>query len=368
MILPGGARSTSAWSGGPRCLGLRRPGGELQPGFSEVAKYIIMGPPTTPCLHQPVDLMDLTVSMAKWNALREARPGDRARRDAPALVGCSTRYIQKENVSAWDKYKEKGVQIIRLSEADIQKFRRHAIPMWFKCGQAGRAGPGGVRVPARVHEDPQRRVHHGLDAGRYRRQDEADPLGHALGWRLSASARKPSRRPSRPACDRPGRSRASSIFSRACCIAPPSATQFSASEPAECSRWRGIERSAGRVVPLERAEQRARSSSSSTTKWLSPPEAMTATDASLFHSSIASGDGLADRERAARRRLVRQVAGVLEHREDRAGLVVEEPLDDEARTRAAAPARAPASRARSRARPAASDSAARRARRRAAST
>ena len=30
-------------------------------GFAQVAKYIIMGPPSTPCLHQPMDLMDLTV-------------------------------------------------------------------------------------------------------------------------------------------------------------------------------------------------------------------------------------------------------------------------------------------------------------------
>jgi TRAP-type C4-dicarboxylate transport system substrate-binding protein len=40
--------------------------------------------------------------------------------------------IQRENIAAWDKYKAKGVQIIRLSEDDVQKFRRYAIPMWFR--------------------------------------------------------------------------------------------------------------------------------------------------------------------------------------------------------------------------------------------
>ncbi len=40
--------------------------------------------------------------------------------------------LHPENVAAWDNYKAKGVQIIRLSEADIEKFRRYAIPMWFK--------------------------------------------------------------------------------------------------------------------------------------------------------------------------------------------------------------------------------------------
>jgi len=100
-------------------------------GFAEVAKYIIMGPPSTPCLHQPVDLMDLTVNMAKWNALPK---------HLQDIVVAATRqhswdqyaYIQKENIAAWEKYKTKGVQVIRLSDDDVQKFRRHAIPMWFR--------------------------------------------------------------------------------------------------------------------------------------------------------------------------------------------------------------------------------------------
>jgi TRAP-type mannitol/chloroaromatic compound transport system substrate-binding protein len=99
-------------------------------GFADVAKYIIMGPPTTPCLHQPVDLADLTVNLAKWNALPK---------HLQDVVVAATRqhswdhyaYIQKQNVAAWDKYRAQGVQVIRLSEADVQKFRRFAIPMWF---------------------------------------------------------------------------------------------------------------------------------------------------------------------------------------------------------------------------------------------
>lgn len=100
-------------------------------GFAAVAKYIIMGPVSTPCLHQPVDLMELTVNMAKWTALPK---------HVQAMVVAATRqhswdqyaYIQKENTAAWDKFKAKGVQVIRLSDGDIQKFRRYAIPLWFK--------------------------------------------------------------------------------------------------------------------------------------------------------------------------------------------------------------------------------------------
>lgn len=99
--------------------------------FGVVAKYIIMGPPSTPCLHQPVDLMDVTVNMAKWTALPK---------HLQEVVTAATRqhswdhyaYIQKENIAAWEKYKTDGVQVIRLSEEDIQKFRRFAIPLWFK--------------------------------------------------------------------------------------------------------------------------------------------------------------------------------------------------------------------------------------------
>ena len=99
--------------------------------FGVVAKYIIMGPPSTPCLHQPVDLMDVTVNMAKWTALPK---------HLQEVVTTVTRqhswdhyaYIQKENIAAWEKYKKDGVQVIRLSEEDIQKFRRFAIPLWFK--------------------------------------------------------------------------------------------------------------------------------------------------------------------------------------------------------------------------------------------
>lgn len=99
--------------------------------FGVVAKYIIMGPPATPCLHQPVDLMDLTVNMARWTALPK---------HLQEIVTAATRqhswdhyaYIQKENIAAWEKYKTEGIQVIRLSEEDVQKFRRHAIPLWFK--------------------------------------------------------------------------------------------------------------------------------------------------------------------------------------------------------------------------------------------
>jgi TRAP-type mannitol/chloroaromatic compound transport system substrate-binding protein len=130
-ILPGGEVKQALESGSIDAADFVGPAVNYNLGFAEVAKYIVIGPPSTPCLHQPVDLMDLTVNLAKWNALPKTM------RD---LVVAATRqhswdqyaYIQKENIAAWDKYKAKGVQVIRLSEDDVQKFRRHAIPMWFR--------------------------------------------------------------------------------------------------------------------------------------------------------------------------------------------------------------------------------------------
>lgn len=52
------------------------------------------------------------------------------RRDAPGLMGHYA-HIQRENITAWDKCNA-GVQVIRLSDADIERFRRYAIPMWFR--------------------------------------------------------------------------------------------------------------------------------------------------------------------------------------------------------------------------------------------
>jgi TRAP-type C4-dicarboxylate transport system substrate-binding protein len=79
--------------------------------------------------------MDLTVGLPKWNGLSK---------HLQEIVIAATRehswdqyaYIQKANIAAWDKYKAKGVQVIRLSEDDVQKFRRYAIPMWFKWAKA----------------------------------------------------------------------------------------------------------------------------------------------------------------------------------------------------------------------------------------
>ena len=100
-------------------------------GFWQVADYIIMGPPSTPCLHQAVDLMDIAVNRRVFE-----RMSPQTQDLMHDLVAAYSREhyaaIQKANAEAWPKYREKGVEIIHLSEDDASRFRDAAIPLWFK--------------------------------------------------------------------------------------------------------------------------------------------------------------------------------------------------------------------------------------------
>ncbi|NBC34275.1 MAG: twin-arginine translocation signal domain-containing protein [Alphaproteobacteria bacterium] len=99
-------------------------------GFHQVTDVVVMGPPSTPCLHQPVDLMDISFSLRAWNRL-----SDRLKDLMEDLVkGYSvTHYtaIQEANKTAWQALTEAGTTITRLSEEDVTRFRQVAIPLWF---------------------------------------------------------------------------------------------------------------------------------------------------------------------------------------------------------------------------------------------
>ena len=100
-------------------------------GFAQVTDYIIFGPPGVMSIYQPVDLMDLTVSLRAWNSLDpklQKLVEDEVR-------NYSQRHyltIQKRNIAAMEKFKESGDTVTRLSQEDLQEFRRKAIPIWYK--------------------------------------------------------------------------------------------------------------------------------------------------------------------------------------------------------------------------------------------
>jgi len=100
-------------------------------GYGEIAKYIIMGPPSTPCLHQPVDLQSIGINLKTWRGMPQHLQNllEVAVRDFSFKQYTA---IQRADNEAFEKFKQKGVEIIRLKESDIEKFRRFAPELWVK--------------------------------------------------------------------------------------------------------------------------------------------------------------------------------------------------------------------------------------------
>jgi TRAP-type mannitol/chloroaromatic compound transport system substrate-binding protein len=99
-------------------------------GFAEVSKYIVMGPTSTPCLHQPVDLTIVVFNQMVWNGFSTA---------TQALLTELVRAFsyehftahQEANIKAWADFEAAGVEVTRLSEGDVERFRKIALPLWF---------------------------------------------------------------------------------------------------------------------------------------------------------------------------------------------------------------------------------------------
>uniref|UniRef100_UPI004072B03D Lactate-binding periplasmic protein TTHA0766,Red fluorescent protein drFP583 n=1 Tax=Discosoma sp. TaxID=86600 RepID=UPI004072B03D len=124
-------KKTMGWERGRSAADFVGPAVNYNLGFHQEAKYIIMGPPETPAIHQPVDLMDFTINLNRWRSL----PKPLQERFIAAVHEYSWIHyagIQKANLEAWPKYRQAGVEVIRLGNEDVRKFRRLAIPIWFK--------------------------------------------------------------------------------------------------------------------------------------------------------------------------------------------------------------------------------------------
>lgn len=100
-------------------------------GFAEVSKYIVMGPTSTPCLHQPVDLTIVAFNKDVWDSLAPATQNLLTELVRSFSVNHFTAH-QKANIDAWDRFAEAGVEVTRLSEEDVERFRKIALPLWFE--------------------------------------------------------------------------------------------------------------------------------------------------------------------------------------------------------------------------------------------
>ena len=122
-------------------------------GFHQVTNYVVMGPASTPCLHQPVDLMDLSISLNAWNAASESV---RNTFTAAAQAYSMRHYagIQAANHEAWGKLAEAGTTVTRLSEDDVARFREVAIPKWFEWANKDPMAARLFRSHLSVMQDP----------------------------------------------------------------------------------------------------------------------------------------------------------------------------------------------------------------------
>lgn len=100
-------------------------------GFAEVSKYIVMGPTSTPCLHQPVDLTIVVFNQQVWNSLSKSSQSILTELVRAFSYDHFTAH-QEANIAAWSKFSEAGVEVTRLSEDDVARFRKIALPLWFE--------------------------------------------------------------------------------------------------------------------------------------------------------------------------------------------------------------------------------------------
>ena len=100
-------------------------------GFAEVSKYIVMGPTSTPCLHQPVDLTIVVFNQAVWDTFSETTQALMTELVRAFSAEHFTAH-QEANIAAWARFAEAGVKVTRLSEEDVDRFRKIALPLWFE--------------------------------------------------------------------------------------------------------------------------------------------------------------------------------------------------------------------------------------------
>ncbi|QIE56049.1 ABC transporter substrate-binding protein [Pikeienuella piscinae] len=100
-------------------------------GFSQVTKYISMGPPGFMSLYQPVDLMDITVGQAAWDALSPEMK-QFVEMETHVYSDMHHAAIQKADLEAWAKFEADGTEVTRLSQDDVELMTDVAVPIWFK--------------------------------------------------------------------------------------------------------------------------------------------------------------------------------------------------------------------------------------------
>jgi TRAP-type C4-dicarboxylate transport system substrate-binding protein len=82
-------------------------------------------------IYQPVDLMDLTVGFKPWLAL-SPKMKQFVEDEVQIYSNIHHAGIQKADQEAWKKFEAAGTVVTRLSQEDVDKFTKLAIPRWYE--------------------------------------------------------------------------------------------------------------------------------------------------------------------------------------------------------------------------------------------
>lgn len=130
------------------------PAMNLDLGFAEVSKYIIMGPTSAPCLHQPVDLTIVVFNQGVWQGLSPSTQ-DLLTELVRAFSYQHFTAHQTANIKAWADFEAAGVTVTRLSEEDVERFRKIALPLWFDWAKRDPDSTRLFKLHLKVMQNPE---------------------------------------------------------------------------------------------------------------------------------------------------------------------------------------------------------------------
>ncbi|MEL6766537.1 MAG: TRAP transporter substrate-binding protein DctP [Pseudomonadota bacterium] len=98
-------------------------------GFSQETQYISMGPAGFMSVYQPVDLMDLTVSLDAWNALSPQMQRV-VEAEVHAYSDIHHAAIQAADQAAWKQFEADGTKVTRITDSEVDLMTKIMGPIW----------------------------------------------------------------------------------------------------------------------------------------------------------------------------------------------------------------------------------------------
>jgi TRAP-type C4-dicarboxylate transport system substrate-binding protein len=104
-----------------------------------------MGPPGFMSIYQPVDLQDLTVGMKVWDKLSK-KMKTFVEMEVHVYSDMHFAKIQKADQEAWAGFTKAGSVVTRLSEGDVARFTKLAVPLWYNWANKDKAAARAFKI------------------------------------------------------------------------------------------------------------------------------------------------------------------------------------------------------------------------------